>query len=93
MPGACRVMVDTVGAGGRVAKGACSVLVNGSPAVRIGDLVIPHPPYKGPHKVPSPILTGSCTVLAEGQPMAAQFISKAACGDVFITGSCDVQVG
>lgn len=93
MPGACRALVDKIGLGGKVAKGACSVLINGSPAVRVGDMVLPHKPFKGPHKVPSPIVSGICSVLAEGKPMAAQFVSKAACGDVVLTGSCDVQVG
>lgn len=93
MPGVCRTLVDKIGLGGKVVKGACTVLINGSPAVRVGDLVIPHKPFKGPHKIPSPIVTGVCTVLAEGQPVAVQFTSKAACGDIVLTASCDVQAG
>jgi len=84
--------MDPVGLGGKVLKGACSVLVNGMPVARVGDLVVPHKPFKGPHKVPSPLIKGACTVLAEGQPVAHQG-SPAACGDIVIMGSCDVQVG
>lgn len=93
MPGAVRTIIDQFGVGGKVLKGACTVLINGMPAARVGDFVTPHVPFKGPHKVPSPVIVGVCTVLAEGQPMAAQFVSKTACGHVAVTASCDVQVG
>jgi uncharacterized Zn-binding protein involved in type VI secretion len=91
MPGAVRAQQDIFGKGGRVAAGECTVLVNGRPAARRGDIVLPHL-AGGRHKIPSPIITGKCTVVAGSRPMANKS-SFAACFDFALTASCDVQVG
>lgn len=92
MPGAVRVGQDIFGLGGRVIQGACEVLVNGKPAVRRGDIVIPHAPFKGKHKLPSPVTQGTCEVLADGRPMVRQG-HITACLDPAVSGSCDVLIG
>lgn len=86
-----RARRDIVGKGGIVLLGSCTVKVNGQPAVKKGDLVMPH--FGGlEHKIPNPIISGACTVLVEGAPMVRQG-DFSACFDPVITGACDVQVG
>lgn len=93
MPGAARQTVDFCGIGGLItAPVACSVTVNGKPAAHQGSLCKPHPPFKGPHKFPQPIVKGSCSVTVEGKPMARAG-DFAACFCSVKIGSCDVMVG
>jgi len=92
MPGAVRANRDIFGLGGRVVDGACQVLINGSPAVRKGDIVIPHPGKGKRHKTPSPVIEGECQILVDGRPMVRQG-HMSACLDPAVTGSCDVLLG
>lgn len=88
MPGAARADQDRFGSG-TVKKGSPDVVINGREAVRVGDLVEPH--GKKQHGSPSPVITGSASVLVNGRALARQG-SKAACGDTAQTGSNDVEL-
>lgn len=93
MPAAARQSKDGAGLRGPIIKGACTVIVNGMPAGRQGDICSPHPSLKkGPHKFPVPIITGSCKVIAQGKPFA-RVSDRCPCGCSLNLGSCDVQVG
>ena len=52
--------------------GATTVLIEGVPAARLGDLTTPHlagiPPFCSPHTMP--IASGCPTVLVNGKPLA-----------------------
>lgn len=79
MPAVARVGVDTAtdtsGTAVIIGPGATSVLVNGSPAAIIGDLIAPHqippPPPDNVHPADT-IDSGSTTVFAEGTGVARQ---------------------
>ena len=86
MPGVTRQGVDT--AGGVEVAGSPDVLVNGSPAVRVGDAVAGHGLI--PHF--SPVMaSGSGSVFVNGIPVCRAGDS-ATCGHV-ATGSSDVIAG
>jgi len=91
MPGAVRAKKDLFGLGGQVCVGSCDVQVNSLPAVRVGDIVVPHLPG-GRHKIPVPVITGACQVLVNGRKMV-RIGDTAGCQDPAVSGSCDVQVG
>lgn len=90
MPPAARRFELTNHPGTITGPGAPTVLINGLPAVRIGDLhtcalsPTPHPP--------SPIDTGSKTVLIAGAPAARQG-DTAGCKAAITGGSPNVLIG
>lgn len=92
MRGAARLGSDKCGCNGTVTSGACTVLINNKPAARIGDICVPHFPYKGLHKKPQPITKGSCSVIVEGRPLA-RLGDTCLCGCRLNIASCDVLVG
>lgn len=92
MPGAARLGKDRARVNGTIFTGACSVIINGSPAARLSDKCVPHVPYKGLHKFPQPIIKGSCSVIIEGKP-AARMGDITLCGCPVNIGSCDVVIG
>lgn len=86
-------LTDINSAGGPIfAAVSGDVLVNNKPAAMIGSQVAPHIPFKGPHKVPSTIITGSTSVLVNGRPLA-HIGSMTSCGHPIALGSSDVLVG
>lgn len=85
MAGVLRAGIDV--AGGTILTGSPTVLVNGAPAVRIGDVVAAHglPPHS-----PAPVMTtGSATVLVNGIPLCRTG-DIASCGDAGAPGSATV---
>lgn len=88
MPGAVRAGQDRFGSG-TVKKGSPDVIINGREAVRVGDLVEPH--GKKQHGSPSPVVTGSSSVFANGRALAREG-SRAACGDTAQTSSNNVEL-
>ena len=87
MPGVLRQGADVTG--GKNTVGSPNVLVNGSPAVRIGDAVEPH--GIGSHRNPV-MATGSATVSVNGIPLCRAG-DKANCGHASGPGSGDVNAG
>ncbi len=71
--------------------GAPTVLINGTPAARVGDLTVPHtigvPPFCVAHT--SPIL-GASSVLISGQPAAK--VGDSVCSGTITGGSPNVVV-
>lgn len=63
--------------GGALMTGSTNVLMNSRPAVRMFDLMTPHPSgvKKPPIHPPNPLLLGSFKVLINGRP-AAQMIKS-----------------
>jgi len=93
MAGAARQTTDRCNLNGTILLPvACSVLVNGKPAAHKGSICKPHVPFKKLHKLPQPIISGSCSVTVEGKPMA-RAMDKTFCGCIINIGSCDVIVG
>ena len=72
--------------------GAPTVLINGIPAARAGDLTAPHtigtPPFCSAHT--SPIISAS-TVLISGQPAAR--VGDSVCAGTITSGSANVIIG
>ena len=93
MAAAARILVDATSHPGLIAgPGAPTVLINGQPAARAGDLhICTLPPLAGPHP-PTPVASGSATVLISGQP-AARIGDAAGCGAVIVAGSPNVVIG
>lgn len=92
MPAAARVLDATSHPGTIAGPGAPSVLINGQPAARVGDLhACALPPLAGPHP-PTPIARGSATVLIAGQP-AARMGDVTGCGATIVVGSPNVLIG
>jgi len=86
---------DPTSGGGMVISGAPTVLINGRPAARVGDL-IQTPRFEPPVAcVGGPILSGSSTVFIGG--MAAARVGDPAatlCGpEVIVSGSANVRIG
>jgi len=89
---AARVSDPTSHPGMIAGPGAPTVLINGLPAARVGDLhACAFPPPAGPHP-PTPIAMGSATVLIAGQPAARQG-DATGCGAVIVVGSPNVLIG
>ena len=84
MPGAIRMGIDS--AGGILTSGSSTVLINGAPAVRVGDTVAPHglPPHTA-----AVMVSGSATVLVNGIPLCRTG-DLASCGDAAAPGSSTV---
>lgn len=83
MPGVSRVGLDS--AGGTILTGSNNVLINSSPAVRIGDVVQPH--GNGEHTSPV-MVTGSSTTFCNGIPICKAGDSASCCHPS--TGSSNV---
>ena len=73
--------------GGRMIVGAPTVLINGRPTCRIGDIVSGH----GLHP-PNPIVNGTPSVVVQGRPIG-HLTSLDACGHIMIPTEPDVLVG
>lgn len=91
MPGAVRKHQDR--AVGQLVSGAESVIVNGDPIVRLGDLVQSHAPWGPPHPphAAATMVSASSTVYAEGK-LVCRAGDIASCGHA-ATGSNNVIVG
>ena len=87
MPGVAR-NAGRDAAGGRDIQGSPNVMVNGSPAVRVGDRIQGHgkPPHSGPVMV-----QGSSTVYVNGKKLCRAG-DRASCGHS-TTGSGNVSAG
>lgn len=72
--------------GGVITSGASTIVVNGRPIARVGDI------YACPKHGPNPIVTGAPHVFGQGQ-LVAHVGSKTACGAEIISGSPDTFVG
>ena len=83
MPGASRKNLDT--AGDKIIQGSEDVLINGEPAVRLGDAVEGH--GRGSHRSPT-MAEGCSTVFVNGIPLVRAG-HRATCGHE-ATGSEDV---
>lgn len=72
-------------------KGSSNVIVNGKPAMRVGDTFVTHCcPNKGCH---TPVLAkGSSTVIVNGRKFG-RIGDKVACGGAVMVGSSNVIVG
>ena len=72
--------------------GAPTVLINGIPAARAGDMTVPHtigtPPFCSTHT--SPIISAS-TVLINGSPAAR--VGDSVCAGTITSGSANVIIG
>lgn len=92
MPAAAFLFAPTNHPGAITGPGVASVLVNGRPAVVVGDVhTCALPPLAGPHP-PNPIARGSATVLIGGRPAARQG-DLCGCGATIVAGSPNVQIG
>lgn len=82
----CPMVTGTVPhVGGPVVIGCMTVLIGGSPAARVGDMLV----CVGP---PDSIATGSSTVLIGGMP-AARLGDSTAHGGVIVQGNPNVLIG
>jgi uncharacterized Zn-binding protein involved in type VI secretion len=92
MPPAARITDPTAHPGIIVGPGVPNVLINGLPAVCVGDMhACAMPPPVGPHP-PSPIAMGSVTVMIGGRP-AARMGDICGCGAPIILGAVNVMIG
>jgi uncharacterized Zn-binding protein involved in type VI secretion len=88
MPPAARLGDISSHGGAIVGPGAPNVLVAGLPAAALGDThVCPVPPHG-----PTPIVSGSATVLINGR-LAAWFGSTTGCGALIVDGAPTVEIG
>jgi uncharacterized Zn-binding protein involved in type VI secretion len=92
MAKAARARRDCVGLGGLICTGSCDVLIENSPAARVGDTTMPHLSLRGNKHPPSCILSGACDVRVNNRPLA-HVGSITSCFDAVLTGSCQVEVG
>lgn len=79
---------DTSSHGGKIVTGALRTMVNGKPAVRMGDLHVCPIPGHGVTK----IVTGSLKTFTEGKPNA-RLGDLTGCGAKIVTGSPNTLVG
>ena len=93
MPEVTRALVDVHTGQNAVMVGRQSVKVNGYPISTYGDICIPHTPY-GKHTGAHCIAESGekFKVYAEGSPVSA-LGDAVSCGDTFVTGSPNVNVG
>lgn len=87
MPGISREGIDI--AGGLIIQGSPNVLIENSPAVRIGDAIMPH--SSGIHAYNPIMISGSNSVLVNNIPVCREG-DLASCGDTS-TGSSTVFSG
>ena len=80
---------DINSAGGRILRGAKSVLISGLPAGLHVSPVTPHLPFNGPHRA-SFTVTGSPTVFCEYSPLL-RVGSVTTCGHPIVQGSLTVR--
>ena len=91
MPFAAR-QLDPTNHPGAISSGSPTVLINGRPAARMGDVhTCALPPLAGPHP-PNMITKGSATVLIGGKA-AARVLDLTGCGATISTGSPNVRIG
>lgn len=81
---------DTNQAGGKIVRGASSVICNGIPVGLHVSPITPHSPFKGKHKS-ARTTDGSPTVFAEGVPVL-RVGSGNDCGHSIVVGSENVFV-
>ncbi len=92
MPAAAFLLAATSHPGSITGPGVPNVLINGQPAVCVGDIhTCAFPPVAGPHP-PNPISKGSGTVYIGGRPAARQG-DLCGCGASIVVGSPNVQIG
>lgn len=92
MPAAAVLLAPTNHPGTITGPGVGNVLINGMPAVCVGDIhTCALPPVAGPHP-PNPIVQGSATVLIGGRPAARQG-DLCGCGASIVVGSPNVLIG
>lgn len=92
MAAAARLLEPTNHPGAITQSGAPNVLINGKPAVRVGDThTCALPPTAGPHP-PSKIVKGSATVTIAKRPAARQG-DLTGCGATIVSGSPNVNIG
>ena len=83
---------DTTGLG-QINDGTVGVVkINGKDAAVVGSKDTPHPPKKGKHGVPSPVVAGSGVVKFGGKA-AARVGDQFECGHAIAEGSPNVTVG
>ena len=87
MPPALRATIDHASDSGLITQGSPDVFVEGLPAVRVGDPVMPHDYHTGTYQVAQ----GSSTVFVNGLPMA-RLGDISNCGDVLNPGEVNVFV-
>ncbi len=76
-----------------VASGSPTVLIEGKPAARVGDVAIPHTRTALPFDTHQPIIaSGSSKVLINGSP-AARIGDTFQCGDIVASGAYHVIIG
>jgi len=81
---------DANQAGGKIMKGASTVLANGKPVGIHESSITPHSPYKHGH-TNAKTTTCSSTVFADGKPVL-KVGSENSCGHSIVEGSPDVFV-
>lgn len=92
MPLAARVTDATSHPGIIAGPGAPTVLINGLPAARVGDLhACTLAPPAGPHP-PNPLAAGSTSVFIAGMPAARQG-DATGCGATILAGASNVLIG
>jgi uncharacterized Zn-binding protein involved in type VI secretion len=92
MPPAARVWEPTNHPGMIGGPGVPSVLIGGRPAAVVGMThICALPPNAGPHP-PTPLVTGSVTVLIGGRA-AVRLGDMAACGAMITRGARNVLIG
>lgn len=84
---------DVNSAGGKILRGASSVVANGKPVGLHTSTISPHAPFGKPHPPHAAASTtsGSSTVFVEGQPVL-MVGSGVSCGHNIIQGSPDIDV-
>ena len=86
---------DATGGGGEVTQGSPTVLIEGRPAARVGDLIVTTR-FVGPiHCVGGPIAIGSATVSTNTRPAArVGDFANTICGpEIITTGAPTVLIG
>lgn len=91
MPGLLARFLDRTLDKGILATPSSSVFANGKPLVLFPCKVLPHPPFKGPHKF-GVTRTFSTTVFAEGRPVQVT-MNSTTCKSIIFSGSTDIIVG
>ena len=98
MPPAAFISSETTGHAGPfpptiVAAGSPTVLTEGKPAARVGDVAVPHTRQVLPFDTHEPIIAaGSSKVFINGQP-AARIGDALTCGGFIATGAYHVNIG
>lgn len=91
MPPAARVGDESAHPGVITGPGVLSVLIEGKPAARLGDIHVCSFPPPAVHPS-TPIVMGSSSVQIGGQP-AARVGDEAGCGATIVEGAVGVMIG